>query len=256
MQIDWITVSAQIVNFLILVWLLKRFLYHPVIDAMDQREQRIADKLDQAQQREREAAAQIQQYQDKANSLDQRSEQLLKQAGEQAEQEKQTMLEQARTDVAASREQWQLQVQQEKNDFLQKLRLQSAETVQLIARRALGDLANQSLEQQVIDAFIQRLESLDDDQRQALHDATGPVQVNSAFDLAPALRGKLTRAIHAQLAGEVDVNYAQVPRLICGIELGRGEQRLGWNLDDYMHKLSAQVEETLNPGPSASRAQA
>ncbi len=49
MAIDWITVSAQIVNFLILVWLLKHFLYQPIIRAMDRREQRVSERLNEAQ---------------------------------------------------------------------------------------------------------------------------------------------------------------------------------------------------------------
>ncbi|HQU90423.1 MAG TPA: F0F1 ATP synthase subunit B, partial [Denitromonas sp.] len=48
MLIDWFTVVAQLLNFLILVWLLKRFLYQPVLDAIDAREQRIAKELAQA----------------------------------------------------------------------------------------------------------------------------------------------------------------------------------------------------------------
>ena len=43
MLIDWFTVGAQALNFLILVWLLKRFLYKPILDAIDAREKRIAD---------------------------------------------------------------------------------------------------------------------------------------------------------------------------------------------------------------------
>jgi len=45
MLIDWFTVVAQVVNFLILVWLLKRFLYRPILNAIDAREKRIATKL-------------------------------------------------------------------------------------------------------------------------------------------------------------------------------------------------------------------
>ena len=45
MLIDWFTVGAQVVNFLILVWLLKRFLYRPILDAIDAREKRIARVL-------------------------------------------------------------------------------------------------------------------------------------------------------------------------------------------------------------------
>ena len=55
MQIDWFTVVAQIVNFLILVWLLKKFLYGPIIRAMDDRERRIASRLEEANARERQA---------------------------------------------------------------------------------------------------------------------------------------------------------------------------------------------------------
>jgi F-type H+-transporting ATPase subunit b len=45
MLIDWFTVGAQVLNFLILVWLMKRFLYQPILDAIDAREQRIAAEL-------------------------------------------------------------------------------------------------------------------------------------------------------------------------------------------------------------------
>ena len=45
MLIDWFTVSAQAVNFLILVWLLNRFLYKPILNAIDVREKLIATEL-------------------------------------------------------------------------------------------------------------------------------------------------------------------------------------------------------------------
>jgi F-type H+-transporting ATPase subunit b len=72
MQIDWLTVIAQIVNFLILVWLLKRFLYHPVITAMDRREQRIAERLQLAEQREQAAIESRQDYENRIASINKR----------------------------------------------------------------------------------------------------------------------------------------------------------------------------------------
>ena len=55
MLIDWFTVIAQIVNFLILVWLLQRFLYRPILDAIDAREKRIAAALTEAEANKEEA---------------------------------------------------------------------------------------------------------------------------------------------------------------------------------------------------------
>ena len=48
MEVDWFTVIAQILNFLVLVWLLKRFLYKPVLNAIDEREKKIASELEDA----------------------------------------------------------------------------------------------------------------------------------------------------------------------------------------------------------------
>ena len=56
MLIDWFTVGAQALNFVILVWLMKRFLYQPILDAIDAREQRIAAELADAAARKAEAA--------------------------------------------------------------------------------------------------------------------------------------------------------------------------------------------------------
>ena len=55
MLIDWFTVGAQVLNFLILVWLLKRFLYKPILDAIDAREERIAAELADADAKKAEA---------------------------------------------------------------------------------------------------------------------------------------------------------------------------------------------------------
>jgi F-type H+-transporting ATPase subunit b len=55
MLIDWFTVGAQALNFIILVWLLKRFLYKPILDAIDAREKRIAAELADADKKKAEA---------------------------------------------------------------------------------------------------------------------------------------------------------------------------------------------------------
>ena len=48
MKINWFTVIAQVINFLMLVWLLKKFLYKPILDAVNEREKKITDQLKDA----------------------------------------------------------------------------------------------------------------------------------------------------------------------------------------------------------------
>jgi len=54
-EVDWFTVGAQLLNFAILFALLARFLYRPIVDAIDEREARIRERLEEAEQRESEA---------------------------------------------------------------------------------------------------------------------------------------------------------------------------------------------------------
>jgi len=98
MLIDWFTVVAQAVNFLILVWLLKRFLYRPVLAAIDAREQKIATQLAQATQREAQAQTEREEFQRRNETLAREREAILRKASDAVDAERQTLLEAARQD--------------------------------------------------------------------------------------------------------------------------------------------------------------
>ena len=68
MLIDWFTVGAQALNFIVLVWLMKRFLYKPILDAIDAREARIAAALADAAASKAEAAKDRTEFQRKSEA--------------------------------------------------------------------------------------------------------------------------------------------------------------------------------------------
>ena len=96
MLIDWFTVLAQVVNFLILVWLLKRFLYRPILDAIDAREKRIAKELADADAKKAEAQKERDEFQHKNEEFDQQRAALLSKATDEAKAERQRLLDEAR----------------------------------------------------------------------------------------------------------------------------------------------------------------
>ncbi len=245
MQIDWLTVTAQIANFLILVWLLKRFLYQPVINAMERREQRIAARLQKAELREQAAVNTMQDYQSKIGVLEQDRDALMEKAREAAEAERRELLDEARSEVAEKRTHWHRQVAEEKQDFLRGLRNQAAESIQTTARHALADLADVELEEQIIQIFIQRLNSLDKESRQAITGAVEPVRITTSFELDSTVRGRLTRAVHEHIGADKEVIYSESPDLLCGIELAVSGHRLRWTLANYLRELEKLVQEQL-----------
>lgn len=247
MQIDWITVSAQIINFLVLVWLLKRFLYQPVVRAMDQREQRITQRLKEAQQRERRADERAERYQEQTEDLERTRNDILAKAREDADEQKKKLLAEARDEVAEIRAYWKRQANQEKQEFLSNLARRAVEAIQTIARKALRDLADADLEERIAHTLTERLKSMDMEARRALAQTSEPVRIASTFALDPKVRSRLTRAIHEYLAEGVEVDYMQAEGLLCGIELTSGSQRVSWSLAEYLDELTARVEDAFSP---------
>src|SRR5450755_417344 len=96
MLIDWFTIGAQALNFLILVWLLKRFLYKPILHAIDAREKRIAAELADADAKKAEAKKDRDEFQHKIEEFDQQRAALLSKATDEAKAVRQRLLDEAR----------------------------------------------------------------------------------------------------------------------------------------------------------------
>ncbi|HSH40964.1 MAG TPA: F0F1 ATP synthase subunit delta [Arenicellales bacterium] len=246
MQVDWITVTAQIINFLVLVWLLQHFLYQPVIRAMDRREQRIAERLNEAGQRETEAREQIDEYRQKQARLEEQRQSLLEDYRREAREEKQRLLEEARGEVEETRRHWQRQAGQEKREFLENLSRQTGRTVAEIAGKALADLADIELEERVVDLFIERLKDLDEETLRDMPASGEKLRVSTAHDLDQHRRGRITRALHEQLGKELEIEYEKAPDLICGIRLADDGHAVDWNLADYLAQLTERMESAID----------
>ena len=242
MEIDWITVSAQVVNFLILVWLLKRFLYRPVLRAMERREAGITARLKAADERQAEADARLEDYRAHEASLARRRDDLLVAAQDEAGRLKHRLLDEARQEVDAMRADWQRQLEEEREAFLRRLGERSVVAVETLARQALHDLADADLEARMVEVFIGRLTALDAESRRRLSATQGPLRVATTVSLAPALEARLTEALHAQFGAERDVEVVRAASPLCGIELTGGGHRLGWSLADYLDALHEQIE--------------
>lgn len=242
MTIDWVTVSAQVVNFLILVWLLKRFLYRPVLRAMERREQGIRERLDQADARERDADTRRRDYQDAQADLERRRQALLEAARQEAAQCRQRLLEEARAEVTRRREDWQRELDAQREAFLERLGQRSLAAVEALARQALQDLAGTRLEAQALEVFSERLAELDVESRQRLARGEGPLRVATSFTLSPDEQARLGEALHRHLAPSLEIRFSRATSLVCGIELMRGGCRLGWSLADYLDELHDRLD--------------
>ncbi|GAB4334601.1 MAG: ATP synthase subunit B [Candidatus Abyssubacteria bacterium] len=248
MLVDWFTIAAQIVNFLILIWLLKHFLYGRIIKAMDQREERIASRIREAEQREKQAGQEAEEYKKKKEELETKKEEMLAQARKEAEQQRHELVERAREEVDRLKAQWRQAVQQEKGAFLADLRQRAGQEVFSVTRKALRDLADADLERHMVDALIKRITSLEPGDKQAIADvAKGDreIVVNSVFELPDNDKERLKDAIEAAVGRGLEVRFRTSEDMIMGIELRAQGHKIAWNLEEYLETLETRISHAL-----------
>lgn len=257
MLINWFTVIAQIINFLVLVYLLKRFLYGPIIRAIDEREKKIDLRLEEAGKKKEEADLEAEDYRRKNREFNERREEMFSQIQEEVEVRRKDLINEASNQVDASRTKWYEAIHREKEAFLQDLRRRAGRQTCAISRQFLKEMADVDLEDHVIHVFIKRLLSLDKDEIEALkesiHRLPQKISVRSAFKIPGKLAGDIKEVLRNQADGHVDVQFEVSPDLICGIELKFQGSRISWNVDDYLETLEESLLTALeNKGEKAA----
>ncbi|MEO6750818.1 MAG: F0F1 ATP synthase subunit B [Opitutus sp.] len=259
MLIDWFTVGAQALNFIILIWLMKRFLYKPILNAIDAREARIAKELAEAAATKATAEKERDDFQHKNEAFDQERAALLSKATDEAKAERERLLEAARATAEAQKAKSQESLKNEAADFKQALRRKTQTEVFAVARQTLGDLASTGLEQRVAIVFIDRLRALDSDAKnqlaRALKAATDSALVRSAFDLSPEQHAEIQRAINETVSADVPLRFETAPELVGGIELTTPGQKVAWSIDHYLGALEKSVGDLIadKASPTAVR---
>jgi len=253
MLIDWFTVAAQVLNFLILVWLLKRFLYKPILDAIDAREKRIATELADADAKKAEARQERDEFKCKNEEFEQQRNALMNKAEDEATAERQRLLAQARKESDALRTKWQEALRKEHQSLSEELTRRTREEVFAIARKTLTDLATTSLEEQMTDAFIRRFGELSSAERvelkSAFSAASTPAIVRSTFRLPAAQRRAIEGMVKEVFAIATQVQFETAPDLVSGIELSANGHKVAWSIGDYLAALEKSVNDLLKERP-------
>ncbi|MDP3155808.1 MAG: F0F1 ATP synthase subunit delta [Archangium sp.] len=249
MLIDWFTVGAQVLNFALLVFLMRRFLYKPILAAIAAREKKIAAELADADAQKAEAGKERDDLRQKNESFDQERAALMSEARDEAKAERQRLLAEARKAAEALSAKRQETLANEATQLNGALVRKTQAEVFAIARKTLTDLATVSLEERVGEVFTRRLRELKGEAKErlgaSLKSQSSPAIVRSAFELPPEQRAAIQQALNETFSSEVRIRFEAAPDLVSGIELSTEGQKLAWSIADYLSTLEKAVAQLL-----------
>ncbi len=244
MNIDWFTFAAQIVNFLILLALLKRFLYGPILKAIADREAEIDSRFSELGEQQSAAEAARADYDGRAKEFAQAKQRLMADATEEVELWKSERLEVAKTEVEASRADWFVALDRERGQLRADLLEQYQRDSLRMAESVLTSLAGKNVEQQMVDSFINRLRT--DTPTDLPLEAGESVTMRSAFELSDSQQQRLLAELATHGFSTSDIQFRVDETLICGLELRTRDHEISWNVRDSLDWLAAEFTRDLD----------
>ena len=250
MLIDWFTVGAQLLNFLVLVWLLKRYLYKPILTAIDAREKRVADQLSDAAANKVAAQKEYDDLQGKNKAFDDQRTALLAKAAADADVEHDRLLEAAHKAADNLRVRQAAALQSDQTRLGSEIAKLAGDEVFAIARKTLADLASASLEERMTDVFVRRLHDIEVKTKaafaEALRTSSEPATVRSTFELPAEQRKAIQKALEETFSTAIRLNFEIAAEGLAGIELTSGGQKLAWSIADYLAAMQREVSRLLD----------
>lgn len=246
MTLDPLTFVLEILNFFVLLWLLKRFLYRPVLTSIEKRQTEQQRVLQEANDRMQQAESLHQQYETRLH------EWANEKASEQAKlhqelvEEKEKQL--TRIKAAAADEQARLEArrQDESRVLLTSLRKQARQEVFAFASQLLQRLSGAELTGRFVAILLDDLQHLAEDEqqrlRQAAEHAAGKFRIVSSHELAPEFKQSLEQSFNVILQRELMPDYVIEPALLGGLRIEIGTCVLHANIAEELSWFSDQIE--------------
>ncbi|HBM15284.1 MAG TPA: F0F1 ATP synthase subunit B [Lentisphaeria bacterium] len=251
MLIDAFTVVAQIINFMILLWFLRRYLYIPILKVIDEREKRIADQLKSAHDEKEKSILERRELERKNTELDKQRSNLMKTAASDAQSLRQKLLEDARKESESLKIKLWNSIQNEYLTLKKDIYSRTQQEVFSIARKTLSDLADSSLEESITRTFLRRLSSIDKKQKELLLSAikasgNNTILIRSTFGIASEQR-EIIEASLREITGDIQykIVFQDSDSRIFGIEFVTSDYKIEWNISDYISSMEKTMTETL-----------
>ena len=238
MELSWSTFLLEIINFLVLAWILKRFLYRPVLDVIARRRAGIEKTLSDAEARHDEAQVLREQYEQRLTRWEDERRQGRAELQHEIEEERARRMEELQDLLVTERKKAQVIEQRELAEALRRNEATALAHGARFASRLLGYASGPELEARLLELLLDEIGTLSTERLEALRRGIGEpasdVVIATAFPLADVQRAQLIEALTTALAMEVSPRYEEDSELLAGLCVSIGSWTLGANLRDEL----------------------
>lgn len=242
MELNWTTFVLEILNFLVLVWLLQRLFYRPVTEMIEKRRKGIEEQLRNSERLQENAQSLRDQYENRLQDWEKEREMAREQLAIEIEQERQKLFAQLQAELAAERKKSEVLAERK----VRELKAQCEAKALKLGARFVGDLlqamGSVELEERLVDHFITEIAELSPEQMNGLatmaENGRHTVQIVSAYPLRDERRQALQACLDRFLPTPLPIQFTEDKDLIAGLHIAVGPWIIHANLRDELHAFA------------------
>ncbi len=242
MELSWSTFFLEIINFLVLVWILKRFLYKPVMDVIARRREGIEKTRAEAAALHKDAEQLQQQYEGRLADWSEERRKAREALSREIDSERARKLEELESELEKRKEQLRVAEERRRRDELHKVEETAIAQAAEFVSRLLGNVAGPETETRLVGFLLDELDKLPKERVEAIRKGRGAtaedIVVVSAFDLGDEDRNRLRQALRRLAGEELPLRFRRNPDLLAGVRITIGAWVLGFNLGDELTGLT------------------
>jgi len=234
MEFNLSTFVLEIINFLILVWILQRLFYKPLLELIAKRKQSIDQSVADAKTIQQQAEEQRSLYENRQKLWEQEKQAALAALRQQLESERRMQLERLNADLDQERQKAKVTLSRQQQELQQQAEKQALQNGARFAGMLLQQSASPELEARLCALLIDHLTTLPEACRLCLQmlgtKKSVPIKITSAYPLTIDLQQQLELKLGSLITSQINFQYHQDAELIAGLRIDIGAWVLNANL--------------------------
>jgi len=246
MKFNLLTFIFEIVNFFLLLWLLKKLLYKPVISLLMERKNLIESRMREAKEAEEKAKRLQEEYRHLLEKIEEKRKSEVARITKEVEEKRRQLEEQLEREMELERERFLSSLEAEKEKFLKEIKEDIIKLSVTFSSKLLEKLADKHIHQKLFDLSVELLKKIPEEERKKIVEeikSRGAVQIESAYPVSNERVGSLKKLIKELFGVKANISVLTDSSLIAGVKL-----HLGSKLIDSSLKGQLGVLETLLRG--------
>lgn len=244
MIIDWFTVFAQIINFLVLVFLLKIFLYRPIFEAINKRKEEIESSIESAKEKENEAQRVLEEYEKKKNLLEGSEKKILEDAHVKAAEYFKQKNAQLDKEIDELKKKKTEKINKDQKNFEKYAAEKFTKVIFELSHRVIEELSSQKLEALMFDKFLEYL-SGELPKIKTLISKEQSIRLSTAFELSSKQKSDFREAL-GQVLKNAECRFITRKENLIGVNLLIDTYEISWNASEALLSIEKEISESIS----------